>query len=89
MQVVCSVGEPDVAALVPGVKATVHLDAYPDLSLPAHFEYASPVASSGWGSPIKSFTAVFHIDKGDPHLLPDLSAAIVIEPATPPTGAPQ
>jgi multidrug efflux pump subunit AcrA (membrane-fusion protein) len=79
MQVVCSVGEPDVAALVPGVRATVHLDAYPDLSLPAHFEYSSPVASSGFGSPIKTFTAVFHIDKGDPHLLPDLSAAIVLE----------
>jgi HlyD family secretion protein len=80
MQVRCSVGEPDVTALVPGVKATVHLDAYPDLSLPAHFEYVSPVASSSFGSPIKSFTAVFHIDKGDVHLLPDLSAAVVIEP---------
>jgi len=81
MQVVCNVGEPDVAALVPGVKASLHLDAYPDLTLPAHFEYASPVASSGFGSPIKTFTAVFHIDKSDPHLLPDLSAAIVLEPA--------
>ena len=80
MQVRCSVGEPDVSALVPGVKATVHLDAYPDLSLPAHFEYVSPVASSSFGSPIKSFTAVFHIDKGDVHLLPDLSAAIVLQP---------
>jgi HlyD family secretion protein len=82
MQVRCSVGEPDVAALIPGVKATVHLDAYPDLALPAHFEYASPVASSGWGSPIKSFTAVFHIDKGAPQLLPDLSAAVVIAGAS-------
>src|SRR5581483_7858202 len=80
MQVVCNVGEPDVSALVPGVKATLHLDAYPDLTLPAHFEYASPVASSGYGSPIKTFTAVFRIEKSDPHLLPDPSAAIVLEP---------
>jgi HlyD family secretion protein len=79
MQVRCSVGEPDVAALVAGVKAIVHLDAYPDIALPAHFDYASPVAASGFGSPIKSFTAVFHIDKRDPHLLPDLSAAVVIQ----------
>lgn len=79
MQVVCNVGEPDVGALIPKVKATVHLDAYPDLVLPAHFEYASPVASSGYGSPIKTFTAVFHIDQGDVHLLPDLSAAVVID----------
>ncbi len=84
MQVICNVGEPDVAALTPGVKATLHLDAYPDLTLPAHFVYASPVASSGYGSPIKTFTAVFHIDKIDSHLLPDLSAAVVIEqPAQP------
>jgi len=80
MQVRCSVGEPDVYALAPGVKATVHLDAYPDLALPAHFENSSPVASASFGSPVKSFTAIFHIDKGDPHLLPDLSAAVVIEP---------
>jgi HlyD family secretion protein len=85
MEVRCAVGEPDVSALVPGVKATVHLDAYPDLVLPAHFEYVSPVASSSFGSPIKSFTAVFHIDKNDAHLLPDLSAAIVLEP---PAGEP-
>jgi multidrug efflux pump subunit AcrA (membrane-fusion protein) len=85
MQVRCAVGEPDVSALTPGVKATIYLDAYPELALPAHFEYGSPVASSSFGSPIKSFTAVFHIDKGDAHLLPDLSAAVVIE--SPPEGS--
>jgi len=87
MQVRCSVGEPDVYALAPGVKATVYLDAYPDLALPAHFDYVSPVASAGFGSPIKTFTAVFHIDKTDPHLLPDLTAAVVIEPPEPGTSA--
>jgi multidrug efflux pump subunit AcrA (membrane-fusion protein) len=78
MAVVCSVGEPDGIALARGTRATVRLDAYPDLVLPAHLEFASPVASSALGSPIKNFTAVFHLDKSDPHLLPDLSAAIVI-----------
>jgi hypothetical protein len=73
------VGEPDGAALVPGSRATVYLDAYPDLSFPAHFESASPVASSALGSPIKTFTAVFKLDKTDPHLMPDLSAALVVE----------
>ena len=80
MRVRCSVGEPDIEALAPGSKAKVYLDAYPDLVLPAHFEFASPVASAGLNSPIKTFTAVFRIDKTDPHLLPDLSAAVVIEP---------
>lgn len=78
MLVRCAVGEPDGAALAPGAKATVYLDAYPDLTLPAHFEFASPVASSALGSPIKTFGAVFKLDKSDPHLMPDLSAAVVI-----------
>ncbi len=83
MSVRCMVGEPDGAALAPGSRATVYLDAYPDLSFPAHFEFASPVASSALGSPIKTFTAVFKLDKTDPHLMPDLSAAIVVgAPAT-------
>ena len=79
MLVRCAVGEPDGAVLVPGGKATVYFDAYPDLAIPAHFEFASPVASSALGSPIKTFTAVFKLDKSDPHLMPDLSAAVVVE----------
>ena len=87
MQVRCQVGEPDTAALAPNAHGMVYLDAYPEVALPAHLEMASPVASSGWDSPIKTFTAVFRIDKTDPHLLPDLSAAIVIQlaPASPPS----
>jgi membrane fusion protein (multidrug efflux system) len=80
MMVKCSVGEPDIAAIVPGSRATVYPDAYPDLALPGHLEFASPVAASALGSPIKTFTAVFHIDRSDPRLLPDLSAALVITP---------
>jgi hypothetical protein len=78
MMVRSSVGEPDIAAIMPGSRATVYLDAYPDLALPAHLEYASPVASAALGSPIKTFTAIFRIDRSDPRLLPDLSAALVV-----------
>ncbi len=85
MLVRCMVGEPDGAAMVPGARATVYLDAYPDLVLPAHFEFASPVASSALGSPIKTFTAVFKLDKADAHVMPDLSAAVVVE--APPGGS--
>ncbi len=76
----CSVGEPDDAALTPGTRAKVYFDAYPDLSLPAHFESASPMASSALGSPVKTFSAVFKLDKTDPRLMPDLSAAVVLDP---------
>jgi HlyD family secretion protein len=82
MSVYCLVGEPDGSVLKPGTHAMVYLDAYPDVVLPAHFENASPVASAPIGSPLKSFSARFKLDKTDPHLLPDLSAALVIgEPA--------
>ena len=81
MMVKCSVGEPDIAAIVPGSRATVYPDAYPDVALPAHLEFASPVAASALNSPIKTFTVVYRIDRSDSRLLPDLSAALVIEPA--------
>ena len=80
MEVRAEVGEPDEAALVPGTRATVRLDAYPDLTFQAHLVSSSPVASSALGSPIKTFSARFRLDKSDPHLLPDLSAAVVLEP---------
>jgi multidrug resistance efflux pump len=79
MMVRCAVGEPDGAVLAPGTRATVYLDAYPNLKLKAHFEFASPVASSALGSPIKSFSAVFKLDDHDSHLMPDLSASVVLE----------
>jgi multidrug resistance efflux pump len=83
MSVYCLVGEPDGAVLKPGTRAMVYLDAYPNVVLPAHFENASPVASAPLGSPLKSFAARFKLDKTDPHLLPDLSAALVIEEPSP------
>jgi HlyD family secretion protein len=79
MEVRCSVNEPDLLALLQGATATVTLDAYPDLTIPAHFVSVSPVATAAPDTPVKSFVAVFSIDKRDAHLLPDLSAAVVLE----------
>lgn len=79
MEVELAVGEPDGAALVPGAKAVVHLDAFPELAFTAHFDSASPVATSPLGTSVKTFTARFKLDQTDPHLLPDLSAALDIE----------
>jgi multidrug resistance efflux pump len=87
MRVRCSVNEPDILGLAVHGAVSVYLDAYPDIAIPAHFEYASPVASSALGTPIKTFLAVFAVDRRDPHLLPDLSAAVVLEPPPPPSAA--
>ncbi|HUP02448.1 MAG TPA: HlyD family efflux transporter periplasmic adaptor subunit [Bryobacteraceae bacterium] len=80
MRVRCSISEPDILALLAHSKATVYLDAYPDVAIPARFEYSSPVASSALGTPIKTFLASFTLTGRDPHLMPDLSAAVVLEP---------
>ena len=80
MEVRAQVGEPDDVALTPGCRATVRLDAYPDLTFEARMISASPVAASAMGSPIKTFSAIFRLEKSDPHLLPDLSAAVVLQP---------
>jgi multidrug resistance efflux pump len=79
MDVEVSVGEPDGAVLVPGAKAVVHLDAFPEVKFTARYTSSSPVATSALGMSVKSFTARFRLDQSDPHLLPDLSAAVDIE----------
>lgn len=73
------VGEPDGAVLVPGTKAKVRLDAYSELIFDAEFLSASPVAASALGVPIKTFAARFRLLQSDSHLLPDLSAAVILE----------
>jgi multidrug resistance efflux pump len=79
MVVEASIQEPDVIALRNDTQATVHLDAYPGSTFKAVFESASPVASGGMQSPIRTFSARFRLLNTDPHLLPDLSAALDVE----------
>ncbi len=89
MVVLTQISEADGAAIQPGVRAKVWLDAYPGVVFDARLESASPAASSSLGSPLKAFSARFRIDQRDPRLLPDLSAAVEIEalPAAPPKRA--
>ena len=80
MVVDAQVGEPDGTRLTPGLRAKVRLDAYPDMELEAAFVNSSPVAVTALGSPVKNFNARFRLLKADPRLLPDLSAAVIIQP---------
>jgi membrane fusion protein (multidrug efflux system) len=80
MEVQATISEPDGAALSQGAQAVVHLDAYPELSFKAHFDSASPVATTLLGaSLVRSFPARFRLEERDSHLLPDLSAALDLE----------
>jgi multidrug resistance efflux pump len=79
MLVRVSVAEPDGALLQPKLTANVYVDAYPDMTLPATFVAASPIAASpALGRGVKTFMAVFRLEKSDPRLMPDLSAAVVL-----------
>ncbi|HEX4773265.1 MAG TPA: HlyD family efflux transporter periplasmic adaptor subunit [Bryobacteraceae bacterium] len=79
MEVDVNISEADRAILLHLQSATVRLDAFPSVILPAHFDSASPVATSNLGVPVKNFAGKFVIDKVDSHLLPDLSAAVDIQ----------
>jgi HlyD family secretion protein len=74
------VGEPDGARLKPGTRAKVQLDAYPGLAFEALYESGSPVATTAIGSPVKNFHTRFRLLSTDPRLLPDLSAAAMVNP---------
>jgi HlyD family secretion protein len=79
MVVEATVNESDASWLGKQVKAKLYLDAYPGAAFDATLEFASPVATGGFDSPVRSFIAVFRIGQEDPRLLPDLSAALEID----------
>ncbi len=89
MEVHARIGEPEGSVLKAGAVAMVRLDAYPDTTFRAHLISASPVATTALGSPIKNFTARFRLEQGDPRLMPDLSAAVIIERALERKGGPE
>ena len=83
MVVQATVDEPDFASVSTAMRAKVYLDAYPGEAFNAVLQSASPVATAGLDSPVRNFTAIFRLEEESPRLLPDLSAALEIERATP------
>ncbi|HWR50992.1 MAG TPA: HlyD family efflux transporter periplasmic adaptor subunit [Bryobacteraceae bacterium] len=88
MVVQATVDEPDFASVSEATRARVYLDAYPGELFDATLESASPVATAGLDSPVRNFVAIFNIKQQSPRLLPDLSAALEIDPPSPHEGAP-
>lgn len=80
MEVRIKVNQEDILALAPGQRATVHLDAYPDLTFPAHLQELAPMGqTSELSDKVRTFAAVYRIEGTDPRLVPDLSAAVDVE----------
>jgi len=82
MEVRVRVNQEDLLSLRLGQKALVHLDAYADLVFPGQLESIDPMGTPGDFSPkLCNFSATFSIRGHDPRLMPDLSAAVDVDPA--------
>jgi HlyD family secretion protein len=81
MEVQVPVNQEDLLGLKIGQSALVHLDAYPGLTFPGKLENIGPMGRSGdFSNRIRTFSAVFSIEGHDPRLMPDLSAAVDVQP---------
>jgi HlyD family secretion protein len=77
MRVRVKVNQADVSALRVGEPARITLDSYPARTFSGRLEQLSQIGSiSQMSNRVRSFLAVFTIEGSDPHLMPDLAAAI-------------
>jgi HlyD family secretion protein len=80
MRVKAKVNQADIERVRIGQPARITLDSYPSRQFNGRLEQLSPVgATSGLSSRVRTFLATFAIDGTDPHLLPDLAAAIDVQ----------
>jgi multidrug resistance efflux pump len=81
MEVRVPVNQEDLLALKIGEKAMVHLDAYTDFVLPGQLESIDPMGTSGdFSTKLRKFSATFSVKGQDARLMPDLSAAVDVDP---------
>ncbi len=83
MQIRALVNQEDFLMLHMGLPARIHLDAYPELVFGGKLEEMAPIARSGdFSSKLRTFAVVFSIQGNDTRLMPDLSAAVDLNPAS-------
>jgi HlyD family secretion protein len=83
MQVRAYANQQDFPSLQIGQQAKVRLDAYPELAFTGRLEEMAPVGRGSDFSPkLHTFAAVFSIAGSDAKLMPDLTAAVDVEPTT-------
>ena len=83
MQIRALVNQEDFLELHLGLPARIHLDAYPDLVFSGELEEMAPIARAGdFSSKLRTFAVAFSIQGNDARLMPDLSAAVDVNPAS-------
>jgi len=77
MRVRAKINQADVAMLRLGQTARITLDSFPSRTFTGRLEQLSQIgAVSTMSNRVRSFLGIFSIDGTDPHLMPDLAAAI-------------
>jgi len=77
MRVRAKVNQADIDRLHVGQPVRITLDSYPSRVLPGRLELLSRIgAQSTMSNRVRTFLAVFSVGEPDPHLMPDLGAAI-------------
>jgi multidrug efflux pump subunit AcrA (membrane-fusion protein) len=78
MLVSATVNQTDVESLRINAKATLHFDAYPDLTLPAHVVSIGAIANTGGfrANFVKEIPVYLKLDRVDPRVIPDLTVSV-------------
>jgi len=80
MRVRTRVSQADIEFVRVGQGAHITLDSYPSRQFTGRLNQLSAIgATSGLSSRVRTFLAIFTIDGADPHLMPDLSAAVDLD----------
>ncbi len=81
MRVRARVNQADIDRVKVGQAVRITLDSYPERTFSGQLQQLSPIAStSAMSTRVRTFLAIFSIDGSDPHLLPDLAAAVDLQP---------
>jgi HlyD family secretion protein len=84
MRIRTKINQADIDRMRVGQTATITLDSYPTRQFHGKLEQLSPIATTSALSPkVRTFLAIFSVAEPDPHLLPDLAAAIDVDLSTP------
>jgi multidrug resistance efflux pump len=81
MRIRARVSQADVNRVRVGQPVRITLTSYPAAALTGHVEQLSPIGvTTTLSNRVRTFAVVVTLDRGDPHLLPDLAAAVDLQP---------
>jgi multidrug resistance efflux pump len=81
MRIRARVSQADIERVRAGQRARITLTSYPSATFTGHVDHLSPIGvTTMLSNRVRTFAAVISVDRGDPHLLPDLAAAVDLEP---------